>query len=108
MNDDFSNYGRAVPLKNKIAHIKRGSFENFLITSKRKPYLVGTDSGSESLHKSFADLLNKTKTLIKHKIVTTPQELFLPNASTAVSEIYLKEQFMEDDMLIGLMFYLNN
>ena len=41
--DNFSKYGWTVPLENKIAQTIKDSFENILISSKRKPNLIESD-----------------------------------------------------------------
>ena len=41
--DDFSNFGWTVPLKNENAQTIIDSFENILISSKRKPNLIESD-----------------------------------------------------------------
>ena len=61
---NFSKYGWTIPLKNKDAQTKKDSFENFLITSKRKPNLIETDRGKEFYNIIFQDFLNKNN--IKH------------------------------------------
>ena len=43
--DNFSKVGWTVPLKNKNAQTIKDSFENILISSKRKPNLIETDRG---------------------------------------------------------------
>ena len=62
--DNFSKYGWTVPLKNKNAQIIKDSFENILISSKRKPNLIETDRGKEFYNNIFQDFLNKNN--IKH------------------------------------------
>ena len=57
--DNFSNYGWTVPLKNKNAQTIKSSFENILISSKRKPNLIETDRGKEFYNIIFQDFLNK-------------------------------------------------
>ena len=57
--DNFSKYGWTVPLKNKNAITIKDSFENVLINSKRKPYLIKTDRGKEFYNNIFQDFLNK-------------------------------------------------
>ena len=57
--DNFSKYGWTVPLKNKNAQTIKDSFENILITSKRKPNLIETDRGKEFFNNIFQDFLNK-------------------------------------------------
>ena len=57
--DNFSKFGWTVPLKNKNALTIKDSFENILISSKRKPYLIESDRGKEFYNNIFQDFLNK-------------------------------------------------
>ena len=57
--DNFSKFGWTIPLKNKNAQTIKDSFENILITSKRKPGLIETDRGKEFYNNIFQDFLNK-------------------------------------------------
>ena len=57
--DNFSKYGWTVPLKNKNAQTIKDSFENILISSKRKPNLIESDRGKEFYINIFQDFLNK-------------------------------------------------
>ena len=57
--DNFSKYGFTIPLKNKNAQTIKESFENILISSKRKPNLIETDRGKEYYNNIFQDFLNK-------------------------------------------------
>ena len=57
--DNFSKFGRTVPLKNKNAHTIKDSFENILISSKRKPNLIESDRGKEFYNNTIQDFLNK-------------------------------------------------
>ena len=57
--DNFSKYGWTIPLKNKNAQTIKDSFENTLISSKRKPNLIETDHGKEFYNNIFQDYLNK-------------------------------------------------
>ena len=56
--DNFSKFGWTTPFKNKNAQIK-DSFENILISSKRKPGLIESDRGKEFYNNIFQDFLNK-------------------------------------------------
>ena len=62
--DNFSKFGWTVPLKNKNAQTIKDSFENILLSSKRKPNLIETDRGKEFYNIIFQDFLNKND--IKH------------------------------------------
>ena len=57
--DNFSKFGWTVPVKNKNAQTIKDSFENVLISSKRKPNLIESDRGKEFYNNIFQDFLNK-------------------------------------------------
>ena len=57
--DNFSKFGWTTPLKNKNAQTIKDSFENIMISSKRKPNLIETDRGKEFYNNIFQDFLNK-------------------------------------------------
>ena len=57
--DNFSKFGWTTALKNKNAQTIKDSFENILISSKRKPNLIETDRGKEFYNNLFQDFLNK-------------------------------------------------
>ena len=57
--DNFSKFGWTVPLKNKNAQTIKDSFENILISSKRKRNLIESDRGKEFYNNIFHDFLNK-------------------------------------------------
>ena len=57
--DNFSKFVWTIPLKNKSAQTIKDSFENILISSKRKPNLIETDRGKEFYNNIFQDFLNK-------------------------------------------------
>ena len=57
--DNFSKYGWTIPLKNKNAQTIKDSFENILISSKRKPNFIESDRGKEFYNNIFQDFLNK-------------------------------------------------
>ena len=57
--DNFSKFGRTVPLKNQNAQTIKGSFENIIITSKRKPNLIETDHDGGFFKNIFQDFSNK-------------------------------------------------
>ena len=57
--DDFSKYGFTIPLKNKNAITIKDSFENILLSSKRKPNLIESDRGKEFYNSIFQEFLNQ-------------------------------------------------
>ena len=59
ITDNFSKFGWIIPLKNKNAQTKKDSFENILISSKRKPNLIESDRGKEFYNNIFQDFLNE-------------------------------------------------
>ena len=56
--DNFSKFGWTLSLKNKNALTRKDSFENILISSKRKPNLIESDRGKEFYNNFFQDFLN--------------------------------------------------
>ena len=57
--DNFSKFGWTIALKNKNAQTIKDSFENILISSKRKPNLIESDRGKAFYNKIFQDSLIK-------------------------------------------------
>ena len=57
--DNFSKFGWTIPLKNKNAQTIKDSFENILISSKRKPNLLEGDRDRGFYNNIFQDFLNK-------------------------------------------------
>ena len=57
--DNFSKFGWTSPLKNKNAQTIEDSFENILISSKRKPNLIDSDRDKGFHNNIFQDFLNK-------------------------------------------------
>ena len=62
--DNFSKFGWTIPLKNKNAQAIKDSFENILISSKRKPDLIESDRGKEFYNNIFQNFINNNN--IKH------------------------------------------
>ena len=56
--DNFSKFGWTVPIKNKNAMTIKDSFENILISSKRKPNLFESDRGKEFYNNISQNFLN--------------------------------------------------
>ena len=57
--DNFSKYGWTIPLKNKNAQTIKDSFENILISSKRRPNFLEGDRDGGFYKNLFQDFLNK-------------------------------------------------
>ena len=58
ITDNFSKFGWTVHLKNKNAQTIRDTFENILISSKRKPDLIQTDQTKKFYNSIFQNFLN--------------------------------------------------
>ena len=54
---NFSKFGFTIPFKNKISQTITNSFENSLITSKRKPNLIESDRDEEFYNNKFQNFL---------------------------------------------------
>ena len=57
--ENFSKFGWTITLKSKKAQTIKNSFENILISSKRRPNLIESDRGKEFYSNIFQDFLNK-------------------------------------------------
>ena len=55
--DTFSKYFWAIPLKNKYSQTITSEFSNILLTSKRKPFKIESDRGSEFYTNIFQNFL---------------------------------------------------
>ena len=55
--DNFSKYGWVIPIKNKNSQTIKDSFENILLSSKRKPKNLESDRGKEFYNSIFQSLL---------------------------------------------------
>ena len=56
--DNFSKFGRTIPLKNKYSQSITDAFSQIVKSSKRKPNLLETDDGKEYVNKIFDEILN--------------------------------------------------
>ena len=59
--ENFSKFGWIIPLKNKNAQTRKDSFENILISSKRKPDLIESNRGKEFYKNIIQNILNNNK-----------------------------------------------
>ena len=55
--DNYSKYLWAIPLKNKYSQIITNEFSNILSTSKRKPFKIESDRGTEFYNNIFHNFL---------------------------------------------------
>ena len=94
--DNFSKFGWTVPLKNKIARIVKDSFENILISSKRKPNLIETDDGLEFVNKLFSNLLNN-KNIRSYSRNTSLGAVFAETFNHTIRDLLKKPVFEKGD-----------
>ena len=69
INDNFSNYSRAMPLKNNYSQTITNEFSNILSSSKRKPLKIESDRGTEFYNSIFQNLL-KSKSIQHYSTFT--------------------------------------
>ena len=60
--DNFSKFGRTIPLKNKYAQSITDAFSQIVKSSKRKPNLLELVDGKEYVIKHFNEFLNNHNT----------------------------------------------
>ena len=94
--DNFSKFGWTVPLKNKNAQTIKDSFENVLISSKRKPNLIETDRGKEFYNNIFQDFLNKN-TIKLYSRNTSYGALFAERFNRTIRDLLKKIVFEHGD-----------
>ena len=102
--DNFSKFGWTIPLKNKKGQIIKDSFNNILISSKRKPKLIKSDRGKGFYNNLFQGFLNDN--IIKLYSRSSSFGAVLQKDLIELLEIFLKDQFLKKVMRIGLMHYL--
>ena len=100
--DIFSKFGWTIPLKNKNYQTIKDSFENILISSKRKPNLIENNRGKEFYNNIFQDFLKTISNSIQEIVHMV---LFLRKDLIVLSETFLKDQFLKRVKAIGLMYY---
>ena len=94
--DNFSKYGWTVPLKNKNAITIKDSFENILITSKRKPNLIESDRGKEFYNNIFQDFLNKNNIKLYSRN-TSLGAVFAERYNHTIRDLPKRPVFEKDD-----------
>ena len=100
---NFSKYGWTVPLENKNAITIKDSFENILISSKRKPNLVESDRRIEFYNNMFQDFLNKNHIKLYSRN-SSYGAVFAERFNRTIKDLLNKPVF-EKGEVIGLMFY---
>ena len=94
--DNFPKFGSTVPLKNKNAQTIKDSFENNLISSKRKPDLIESDRGKEFYHNIFQDFLNKNNIKLYSRN-TSVGAVFAERFNRTIREVLKKIVFEQGD-----------
>ena len=102
--DNFSKFGRTVPLKNKNAQTVKDSCENNLISSKRKPNLIESVRGKEFYNILFQDFLNKNNNKLYSRN-SSFGSVFAERFNHTIKDL-LKNLFLKRVMVFGLMYYL--
>ena len=103
--DNFSKFGWPVPLKNKNAQTIKDQFDNFLISSKRKPDLIETDRVKEFYNNRIQYFLIK-KNIKVYSGNNSFGSFFLPNDLIVLLDIFLNDLFFKNVTVIGSMYYL--
>ena len=94
--DNFSKFGWTVSLKNKNAQTIKDSFENILISSKRKPGLIESDRGKEFYNKVFQDLLDNNNTKLYSRN-TNLGAVFAERFNKSIRNLLKKPVFEQGD-----------
>ena len=102
--DNFSKYGWTIPFKNKNAQTIKDSFENILISSKKKPNLIESDRGKEFDNNIFQDYLNKNNINLYSRN-SSYGAVFAERFNRTIRDL-LKKPVFEKEMEIGLIYYL--
>ena len=94
--DNFNKFAWTVPLKNKNAEKTKDSFENILITSKRKPNLIESDRDKEFYNNIFQDFLNKNNIKLYSRN-TSLGAVFVERYNRTIRDLLKKIVFEEGD-----------
>ena len=94
--DNFSKFGWTIPIKSKHAMTIKDSFENILISSKRKPNLIETDRGKEFYNNIFQDFLNKNNIKLYSR-KTSLGAVFAERFNRTIRDLLKKPVFEKGD-----------
>ena len=94
--DNFSKFGWTIPPKNKNAQTIKDSFENILISSKRKPNLIESDRGKEFYNNTFRDFLNENN-IILYSRNSSYGAVFAEKFNRTVRDLLKKPVFEKGD-----------
>ena len=94
--DTFSKFGWTVPIKNKNGQTIKDSFENIIISSKRKPDLIETDRGKELYYNILQDFLNKNNITLYSRN-TSLGAVFAERYNRTIRDLLKKPLFKQGD-----------
>ena len=94
--DNFSKFGRTVPMKTKKAQKIKDPFENILIHSKRKPNLFETARGKEFYNNIFQNLLNKNN-IKQYSRNTSLSAVFAEKFNLTIGDLLKRPVFEKRD-----------
>ena len=94
--DNFSKFGWTAPLKSENAQTKKDSFENILISSKRKPGLIESDRVMEIYNKNFQDFLHENKIKIYSRS-SSQCAVFAKRFSRTIKDLLKRPVFEKGD-----------
>ena len=94
--DNFSKYGRTIPLKNKYATTIKEAFEQIITNSKRKPNLIETDDGKEFANKIFESYL-KSQNIKRYSRYTSKGAVFAERFNRTIRNLLKKPVFENGD-----------
>ena len=89
--DSFSKFSWTAPLKKK-AHTLKDSFENIILSSKRKPGLIESDRGKKLYSNIFQDFPNKNKIKIFSRNILYVA-LFAEHFNRTIRDLLKKNNF---------------
>ena len=94
--DNFSKFGWTVPLKNENVQTINDSFENILISSKRRPNLIESDRGKEIYNNIFHDFLNHNNIKL-YSINSSFGSVFAERFNRTIRDLLKKIVFEQSD-----------
>ena len=94
--DNFSKFGRTIPLKTKNAQTIKDSFESILISSKRKLGLIESDRGKEFYINILQDFPNKNNIKIYSRN-TALGAVFAERFNRFIRDLFKRPVFEKSD-----------
>ena len=94
--DNFSKFGWTLPLRTENAQTIKDTFENILISSKRKANLIKSDRGKEFHNNLFQDFLNKNNIKLFSRNISLGA-VIAERFNKSVSKLFKKPVFEKSD-----------